>query len=72
MKENYIKSILIFLLILIVVSLFIVNVTSVRAEDNKTTDEPVFTERGGRRYWMMMSGDHNWYSILSKPVIKEL
>ena len=37
MKENYIKSILIILLILIVVSLFIVNITSVRAEDNKTT-----------------------------------
>ncbi len=37
MKENYIKSILIILLILIVVGLFIVNITSVRAEDNKTT-----------------------------------
>jgi hypothetical protein len=37
MKENYIKNILIILLILIVVSLFIVNITSVRAEDNKTT-----------------------------------
>ena len=37
MKENYIKSILIILLILIVVGLFIVNITSIRAEDNKTT-----------------------------------
>ena len=46
MKENYIKSILIFLLILIVVSLFIVNVTSVRAEDNKTTVDPTRTSGG--------------------------
>ena len=37
MKENYIKSILIILLILIVVGLFIVNITTIRAEDNKTT-----------------------------------
>ena len=60
MKENYIKSILIFLLILIVVSLFIVNVTSVRAEDNKTTDEPVFTERG----FPKILDDDKWTSQL--------
>jgi hypothetical protein len=46
MKENYIKSILIFLLILIVVSLFIVNVTTVRAEDNKTIVDPTRTSGG--------------------------
>jgi len=46
-----------------------VMVSQVKAEDNKTIE---FDDRGGRRYWMMMSGDHNWYSILSKPVIKEL
>ena len=60
MKENYIKSILIFLLILIVVSLFIVNVTSVRAEDNKTTDEPMFTERG----FPKILDDDKWTSQL--------
>ena len=60
MKENYIKSILIFLLILIVVSLFIVNVTSVRAEDNKTTDEPMFTERG----FPKILNDDKWTSQL--------
>ena len=60
MKENYIKSILIFLLILIVVSLFIVNITSVRAEDNITTDEPVFTERG----FPKILDDDKWTSQL--------
>jgi hypothetical protein len=60
MKENYIKSILIFLLILIVVSLFIVNVTSVRAEDNKTTDKPMFTERG----FPKILDDDKWTSQL--------
>ena len=60
MKENYIKSILIFLLILIVVSLFIVNITSVRAEDNKTTDEPMFTERG----FPKILDDDKWTSQL--------
>ena len=42
----FIKKLLIFLIILIPVSIFIMNLTVVRAEDNKTTDEPVFTERG--------------------------
>jgi len=57
MKENYIKSILIFLLILIVVSLFIVNVTSVRAEDNKTIE---FTDRG----WPKILDDDKWRTQL--------
>jgi len=59
-----IMSVLLFLLILIVAGMFVV-----KAEDNKRLN---LMTRGGRRYWMMMSGDHNWYSILSKPVIKEL
>ena len=57
MKENYIKSILIFLLILIVVSLFVVNITSVRAEDNKTIE---FDDKG----WPKILDDDEWRSQL--------
>ena len=42
----FIKKVLICLLILIPVSIFIMNLTSVRAEDNKTIDEPKFTSGG--------------------------
>ena len=47
----------IFLLILIVVSLFVVNITSVRAEDNKTIE---FDDRG----WPKILDDDEWRSQL--------
>ena len=50
-----IMSVLLFLLILIVAGMFVV-----RAEDNKTIDEPVFTERG----FPKILDDDTWTSQL--------
>jgi hypothetical protein len=50
-----IMSVLLFLMILLVAGLFVV-----KAEDNKTTDEPVFTERG----FPKILDDDKWVSQL--------
>jgi len=53
----FIKKVLICLLILIPVSIFIMNLTSVRAEDNKTIE---FTDRG----WPMILDEDKWRTQL--------
>ena len=50
-----IMSVLLFLLIMIVAGMFVV-----KAEDNKTIDEPVFTERG----WPKILDDNKWTTQL--------
>jgi hypothetical protein len=56
----FIKKVLIFLIILLPASMFIMQLTVVRAEDNKTIDEPQFTERG----FPKILDDDTWTSQL--------